>query len=617
MVQMEIIYNSKNQFYKSPFGAVSTGTPIVFKAEIQRKNVVSLIKLAIVKDQELVYSIEGWWSGLRLGFDVYRFDWMPDDPGFYLYSFEAFDANNKKTVGKTYQLTVYHENFNTPEWLGAGVMYQIFPDRFARSTNYQIPLMNKDYDLRQDWGGVPVFKPNKNGLITNNDFFGGNLRGIQEMLPYLKKLGTTVIYLNPIFEAYSNHRYDTADFRHIDSMLGTIEDFKELCSESLKLGIRIILDGVFNHTGSDSIYFNRNARYPEVGAYQSKESRYYPWYHFMNFPENYDAWWGIKTLPHVNELEPSYLDYMIKDKDSVIRFWLKNGASGFRLDVADELPSEFIKELRKAVNEEDPMAVIIGEVWEDASNKISYGQRRQYFQGEELDSVMNYPLKDAIIRFVAYENNAAALANIVENLWENYPKQVFNSLMNILGTHDTVRILTALGLKDNIYHMSKEEKAMYRLTPAQKLEAKRLLPLALLLWAFMPGIPCIYYGDEIGMEGAEDPFNRRCFELSKADEEIRSIYLAIFSFRNSIDNIGQYVFKPEEAKESLYIFSRSISGFKIIVAVNSGAKEELSDMNVIGGGQLVKYISFGGASLNDGNYIQTPERSGIVLYLKE
>ena len=309
---------------------------------------------------------------------------------------------------------------------------------------------------------------NAEGKVLNNDFFGGNIRGILEKLDYLQSLHVTVLYLNPIFRSFSNHRYDTGNFMEIDPTFGTEEEFARLVEECRKRGIRIMLDGVFNHTGDDSLYFNKYGRYPGVGAYQSKDSKYYAWYNFIHYPEKYSAWWGIDNLPAVNEECPSYADY-ITGENGVIRYWLKYSLGGFRLDVADELPDEFIEKIRQAVKAADPEAVVLGEVWEDASNKIAYSKRRKYFWGKELDSVMNYPLKDAIIQFIL-SGDTSLFRQTVAMLRDNYPKSVLDSLMNILGTHDTARILTALG---GVHAYTKDEMSYTKLSESGPPHRKR------------------------------------------------------------------------------------------------------------------------------------------------
>ncbi|MEL7655696.1 MAG: alpha-amylase family glycosyl hydrolase, partial [Bacillota bacterium] len=329
-----IQFNSKKTFYKSPFGAVEANTELFLRIKIPGNRPVASAYLLLTPDEsDQLIKIEG---NLEKQSDTefqYIFVLKMDQIGLFFYHFEVTYQDQEKERSQIHQLTVYSENYKTPDWLKDGVMYQIFPDRFAKSERYRAPLQDKNYVLREDWGGIPNDQPDEKGEIQNNDFFGGNLQGIIDKLSYLEDLGVTVIYLNPIFEAFSNHRYDTADYKKIDPMLGTEEDFRELCSAAKSRGIRIILDGVFNHTGSDSLYFNKKGRYPEMGAYQSKESPYYSWYRFMKYPEKYESWWGIDTLPGVNETDPSYLDYIIRSEDSVVKHWMRCGASGFRLDV--------------------------------------------------------------------------------------------------------------------------------------------------------------------------------------------------------------------------------------------------------------------------------------------
>lgn len=208
--------------------------------------------------------------------------------------------------------------------------------------------------------------------MLNNDFFGGNFQGITEKLPHIASLGATVLYLNPISKAFSSHRYDTGDYKTPDPMLGTEEDFATLCQEARKLGIHVILDGVFSHTGSNSLYFDRYRAFGGHGAYADPQSPYRSWYQFYHYPDSYHCWWNFDTLPCVNKMDPTYLDYVIDGPDSVVAHWLRLGADGFRLDVVDELPDAFVLRLKRRIREIKPDALLIGEVWEDASNKIAY-----------------------------------------------------------------------------------------------------------------------------------------------------------------------------------------------------------------------------------------------------
>lgn len=493
-----------------------------------------------------------------------------DEPGlfFYYFQFSTCKAGSGKflnlELGETvrpYQITVYSSDYYTPDWIKGGIMYQIFPDRFFKSGD--IPVASDKY-LHKIWTDTPFFRPDESGKIKNNDFFGGNFNGIRKKLPYLKDLNVTVIYLNPIFKAFSNHRYDTGNFREVDPLLGTLKDFQDLVIEAKSFGIRIILDGVFNHTGDDSLYFNKYGNYPEAGAYQSKESSYFSWYHFADFPDKYDSWWGIDILPAVNEL--SSFDGFITGETGVLRYWMNFGLAGFRLDVADELPSRFLRHIREAVKTADPEGVLIGEVWEDASNKISYGERRAYLQGNELDSVMNYPLKEAIIQFMR-SKNTDFFRETVMMLLDHYPKCSLDCLMNILGTHDTSRILTALS---GVLAFDKEQMNSLRLTPSQYAESLRLLKMASLLQFTLFGVPSIYYGDETGMEGYSDPFCRKCIDWNHINEELHSHYVRLGHIRNryTVFKTGDY--REIFADEHCIVYERRSEKEVVCVGVNLG-----------------------------------------------
>ncbi len=470
-------------------------------------------------------------------------------------------------------LTVSAKDYRTPDWFKGGIMYQIFPDRFCKVG--AMPDI-KGRVRRDDWGGLPEYRPNAQGKVLNNDFFGGNFKGIQSKLPYLKELGVTVLYLNPIFEAASNHRYDTSDYMHIDPFLGTEEEFQELVQAAKELDIRIILDGVFNHTGDDSVYFNKYGNYPTVGAYQSTESPYYSWYSFQKHPNHYSSWWGIDTLPEVNENSKDYQKFIF-DKGGVLKKWLGFGIGGYRLDVADELPDFFLKMLRKSVKEEDEDAIIIGEVWEDASNKIAYSKRREYLHGYELDSVMNYPLKEGIIRYIL-SGNATGLLNTVRVLINHYPKQTLDCLMNILGTHDTSRILTVLG---GIWCNNKDEMAeeSANLTVEMKAKAIEKLKMAAVLQYTMPGVPCLYYGDENGMEGHIDPFCRKCFDWEHLHEELIAFYKKLGALRQEYHSIFKDgIFEEMKVIQGLLFYKRQKDDQEIFICVNNSSMRYLLNL---------------------------------------
>ena len=522
---MSTYFDSRDPACKSPFGAVPCGTEVSFAVFCTDEENIAGGALHVTeefagREQTVPLTLSG--GAWRC---VYA---APAHPELAWYSFSLRRRSGKTVTLAQRQLTVYEERGAAPDWFGRGVSYQIFPDRFCRSRLPDAAGLVGDRTVHENWQDTPEYRPDERGEIRNRDFFGGDLAGIISKLDYLKSLGVTTLYLNPIFEAASNHRYNTADYMAIDPMLGTEEDFRALCREAHARGMRVLLDGVFNHTGSASRYFNADGFYPELGAAQSKDSRYYNWYHFTHWPDSYDAWWGIKTLPAVEENQASYRDFIIRSEDSVVRHWLRCGADGWRLDVADELPDDFIAELRQAMDAEKPDCLLLGEVWEDGSNKIAYDRRRKYLLGRETHGLMNYPFRTAALDWLC-GGDAAAFRESMEQLRENYPSPAFYSAMNFLSTHDTPRILTLLGGEPT--PADKAERAAAQLSPAgRELARRRLMLGALLLYTF-PGSPTVYYGDEAGMEGYEDPLNRRAFPWGAEDEELLRWYRKLGQLR--------------------------------------------------------------------------------------
>ena len=417
------------------------------------------------------------------------------------------------------QLLVYRRDFTTPDWLRGGIIYHVFVDRFRSSGRCGV---KPGATLNPDWeNGTPQFAPYPGADLPNNEFFGGDLYGIIEKLDYIASLGATCLYLSPIFDSPSNHKYDTGDYEHVDSMFGGDEALEALIAAAKEREIRIILDGVFNHTGADSKYFNQQGHYDSLGAAQSKDSPYYPWYSFREYPNVYESWWGIGILPKVQCDNESYRDYILGENGIIARY-MRKGIDGWRLDVADELSDGFLDALRSRVRACDSNAMIYGEVWEDASNKIAYSYRRRYLRGLQLDSVMNYPLRDAVVSYIR-DGNAGALDYCVNTVYRHYPKASADTLMNFLGTHDTMRVLTALG-GTNPYGHSNEELSRMRMDEAQRARAVCLLKMAYQLVSIMPGVPCIFYGDEAGMEGYGDPFCRRPFPWGRENGDLTEFY---------------------------------------------------------------------------------------------
>ncbi|MBP3645851.1 MAG: glycoside hydrolase family 13 protein [Clostridia bacterium] len=434
------------------------------------------------------------------------------------------------TQPRSYQVTVYDPAYQTPEYLRRGVVYQIFPDRFFKDKNGQKGRLRKiaqahpEATFHENWNEKPTLDPDPaNGDNRALDFFGGTLKGIKQKLDYLEELGVSILYINPIFRARSNHRYDTGSYEEVDPILGDNEAFDELAAAAEKRGMRIMLDGVFSHTGCDSQYFNRYGRYDNVGAYQSKESPYYSWYSFEEFPDKYNSWWGFYTLPAVDKSNRAYRDYLLGE-NGVLPGWIKRGACGWRLDVVDELPMDMVREMRQSVKKADPDSTLLGEVWEDASNKTAYGAVRSYCIGDALDSVMNYPLRRAVIDFFTGVTDAYQLRRVILNQQEVYPAPFYYSLMNLLGSHDRVRILNALcGYdREGAIQMDRLEASKVQLGKRELKSAKKRYVEAVKLLCALPGAPTIYYGDEIGMTGMADPWNRAPMAWDDADDALRA-----------------------------------------------------------------------------------------------
>lgn len=578
-------HNSHEEYFRKPFGAVECKTKINIKMEVISPSENMQVTM-VISDGEKENNVPMKHIDRQGNKNIFESIYSaPGKPCLVWYYFLihkeqeiVYYGNNvkrlggkgefKKDIPPGFQITVYRP-YKVPDWYKESVMYQIYVDRFYKG-RYNPPegAYGRGSVLHANWDDPPFYIKDEKECIVEWDFFGGNLQGVLEKLPYFHNLGISSIYFNPIFLAASNHKYDTADYKKIDPAYGDDKILEKLTKQGEKLGIRFILDGVFSHTGSDSIYFNKEGNYDSLGAYQSQDSPYYRWYRFLNYPEEYESWWGIDVHPNVNELEPSYLDFIIRDEDSVLHHWLKKGIKGWRLDVADELPDAFIKELRAAMKKEDPSSVLIGEVWEDASNKISYDMRRQFLLGEELDSTMNYPFRDIFLHFLLGNISGEEAGARVMSLYENYPSESFYGAMNLIGSHDRTRILTLLGGAPSETELSTVDQRKYRLPKAKlELAMKRLKILSLLQFTF-PGVPCIYYGDEVGVEGYSDPNNRKTYPWGRENNLILEWYKKIIKLRNTYDPLKKGVFIPGTVGEEVYSFWRIYKNQKIFCAVN-------------------------------------------------
>ena len=578
---MSNVINYSSWKNKAPFGAIKINQGVRISVEANENYNLINIKWIILKDDnkvgevDLVKESKKYYQGQFNEFN---------ETGLYFYYFEVDideNGNNKKLFyGKNhedgnvceylyeelnkYQITV-HEDFEIPSWYKEGIMYNIFVDRFNNGNRNKKPSNpKKNSFIYSNWSDTPMYIKDTNGEIIRWDFHGGNLRGIIDKLPYLSKIGVSIIYLSPIFESSSNHKYTTGDYKKIDPMFGDEEILKELIEKANKIGINIILDGVFSHTGADSKYFNKFGNYDELGAYQSKDSKYSSWYTFNEFPNDYKCWWGIKDLPNVNELDKSYMDYIIYDEDSVINKWTSMGIKGWRLDVADELPTKFIKELRKELKKIDSESVLVGEVWEDASNKISYNERRNYFVGDQLDSVMGYPFRENIVSFLKGNITSRQLNNKFMTIKENYPKESFKANLNLISSHDVTRIKTELNY----------DEAKIRLAVATQMTFE--------------GVPYIYYGDEAGLCGGTDPDNRKTYPWKNEDEDMIEFYKESINTRKKYnvltngdtefidtndDDVFGYIRFNDNNEKILILINRSLENKKISINIEENTLE--------------------------------------------
>ena len=574
---MRIRFDSKLLQHKNPFGTLVPGQECTLNIHIPAAVQATKVECVFDSDDGAHGFVVPFEFKMKKGaYEIYQAKFSMKDTGLYFYhfyithrtgGFRLFKQGDQTNMeaGDPWQLSCVPADFTVPDWAKGAIIYQVFPDRFYKSGKCDLTGKLEPYTIHQDWNEEVDWEPTPEGIVLNNDFYGGNFKGIIEKMDYIASLGTTILYLNPISKSFSSHRYDTGDYKVPDPMLGTEAEFTALCSAAHARGIKVILDGVYSHTGSDSRYFDKNGTFGGKGAYNSQDSEYYDWFQFYNWPRHYRSWWDFETLPTVNKMHPSFLDYIIRDEDSVVAHWLKAGADGFRLDVADELPDEFIKLLRDRVKEIRPDALLIGEVWEDASNKKAYGKTRTYFTNGELDSVMNYPFRTAIINFLREWDSGRALKETVMSIVENYPAHVIQCNMNLLGTHDTPRILTAL-VDD--FSGSRYEQARRRLPRQRLLVAQERLLMASFLQYMLPGSPSLYYGDEAGMEGYKDPFNRRTYPWGREDWELLSHFKRLGQLRRNHEALRLGDIQFFQAEDQKIGFKRSYNGKSYSIYVN-------------------------------------------------
>ena len=569
----EILYNPIDPFYKSVVGAVEEGQEVTFNVLVAKSLGCNKVAMKIYTDN--LYNIDINFMQRSYHNETHdKFSFTTKlDKGLYWYYFILDGVQCETLIGVSqdcrpqffyadvvaWQLNVYKRQYPVVKNINRGAMYHVFVDRFC-SVGQIEPTFDK---YMVEWGKQPHYT-DPDGKYRCRDFFGGNLKGVISKLDYIKDLGVTILYLSPIFEAYSNNKYDTANYEKIDSMFGTKEDFDQLIEKANELGINVVLDGVFNHTGSHSIYFNRDKAMGEGGAYNDRKGPYGDWYFFFADGVHYESWWGFENLPRLNAFSRTLQEYFCGEGGIVDR-WTKSGIGGWRLDVVDEIADEMLDKIVGATKKANPNAIIIGEVWEDASNKSDYGIRRRYFEGAQLDSVMNYPFMRSVIDFLT-NGKAYQLKNTIFQQQNNYPWWAKNNLMNILGSHDTRRILNQLaGIE---CPDKREDQSQVVLSKKQLKSAKDLLKLATVLQYTYTGFPSVFYGDEAGMQGEKDPFCRGCFPWGEEDLELTRHYQKLGKIRlnNSVFADGDFTLIP--SPENAVVYRRTLDKQNVIVAVS-------------------------------------------------
>lgn len=411
----------------------------------------------------------------------------------------------------------------TPDWAKHAVFYQIFPERFADGDPANDPVGV------EPWGGKP----------TPTNFMGGDLEGVTRHLPYLKALGVTALYFNPIFVSTSNHKYNTADYMHVDPHFGGDAAFLTMLHAAHRLGMHVILDGVFNHTATDSAMF-------QDCVHRGPASPYWHWYHFDGYPvvetpkPNYTAWWGIASLPKLMvATNPQVEDYIY----SVETHWLKLGIDGWRLDVPNEIDSDaFWEGFRRRAKAIDPDAYLVGEIWHDA---------HRWLKGDQFDAVMDYPWRDLVLGFFARRDLApSAFDSGLRKLRDAYPPAITDAMFNLLDSHDTERFLTDAG---------------------GDLAAMKL---AVLFQMTYPGAPVVYYGDEVGMQGDKDPDCRRCMVWNPAhqDRDLLAYYRWAIALRHAHPALSTGTFTTLLADDAtgVYAYARTLGHDRVVVVLNNG-----------------------------------------------
>jgi cyclomaltodextrinase / maltogenic alpha-amylase / neopullulanase len=604
-VARSIAFDSRAAQHKQPFGAVVAGTSMDFAVDALpgvEKMTLVIEKRRLEGNQEVLEYAEvarvpmsktrqgdkERWSATHHFTDVSVYGyWFEAEIAGQRYAFQnnrnALHWTREKGTGgvgevgelpsatsaiRRFRQTVYSADFKVPDWAADVVYYYVFPERFRNGDRRNDPKPGRDkykshtVELHKSWTEKP-FRPGSGDAgdtVYNNDFFGGDLAGLIDKLDYIRDLGANTIYMTPVFKAPSNHKYDTADYKQIDPAFGTNADFERLTREAKKRGIRVIPDTSLNHVGSDSVYFDRFGNHHEQGAFENGRihpaSPYFSWFSFdttqKDADKQYKGWVGINDLPELNKASPAWRNFAYKDRDSVMKLWLDRGASGWRMDVAPWVPDDFWREWRAEIKRHRPDALTISETWFDSS---------KYFLGDMFDSTMNYIFRNAVLEYAA-GGKASDLVASLEAVREAYPPQAFQALMNLLSTHDAARALHQFG-----YHDDTEDAA-------KVAQAKQRLLLAVFLQMTYPGAPTIYYGDEVGVTGGEDPYNRATYPWEDAggtpDKALLAEFKKLTKLRHDHPILRRgKLLAPLHVDEHVIVFAREHEGRWALTAVNN------------------------------------------------
>ena len=501
-------------------------------------------------------------------------------------------------------------NFEVPDWAKGKIMYHIFIDRFHKSGKTKLEEM-PNRTIHQDWNEDITIGPDSNG-IWNADFYGGDIKGIIEKLDYIKSLGVSILYLSPIVWSQSNHRYDASDYEQVDPYAGTNKDLKALCDKAHKKGMRVILDAVFNHTGNDSRYFNEYNHFKELGAYQSKDSKYFNFYrkYYQNNQVFFDYWWGFKNLPVCDGSSYDWQHY-IYGEGGIIDCWFDLGIDGLRLDVADELSDEFIEGIRKAVKRNKKDGFILGEVWKNPMR-----MNRGYLEsGKGMDSVMNYPLMDALIRYYKYRD-INKLREVLRELKVEYPEEALQSLMNFTSTHDITRAINIFGTREFQYsgewawdlnNNDRNWQKNYQMDNEDYQRGKEIYKSYLYALTFLPGNLSIFYGDEAGLQGMGNLANRRPYPWGREDKDLVNYFKYLGIIRNKNPFLEKADFEVLDINDKYLQFRREKEREDALITVSrTGERSEIF---------IPRYYQDADTiyPLGDSNKFELDSHGGIVL----